>query len=1041
MITQKTIQFSVVSVLLILVSLNSDAKVYKFDFQPDHTKAKEEVKDIMLRPGFTEITEKTVYDSKRGYGWENADGLKSRYQIHNPTRYQNSITNLNRDGVWGRKKSVFKIDLPNGHYMVYWLSCFSDHGEPNYYYFDISAEGKLKDSVKLPFKFLTQERMFEIDVTDGQLDLGFSPTRDWWLISALVIYPKGNLDGESTVKKIRKELYLATDDYLKNWKEVKPVIKEKYTPTQIEKDRGYVLFSRCWMEDIYPASRPRKEEVNKPLTAFMTPGEFEPMTFTIYALKELKGVKVSVTSLKGPDGAEIPSDKIDVRLVWCSPHPMGPNRHKWIKKDLPLTKHYINYPDMLVKRRPDQLINVDNDTGTVIPKGETLRYWLTVNAPDKLSAGKYSGEVNISFSNTSGSELPVKLDILPFKLKMPEDTTILGWYSWGNLYDLCYFYEYIRLKKTDPEMYKKLTQHAFERDEKNIRFLVDHNCNALLLNSEGRNTAWEKHKLVTPLLESYMKLYKKFNFKKPVIVQGTFIPGYKNKKGLKPETLEKIVENARKQIKEYQKVKKEKDWPDIFYYMCDEPNHPVRIALTKPFFKMLNEEKVGTFIPAMYPTMRTLENAGMKGIRCYSTGYHPVKVLQKQIKEDKDTGNQYWTYSNNAIYNPFLMRKSRFQYGFFMWCFGFKGITACTWNDTWLNPYNELHGRTGDLGATKDVDGPCPVIQWEAAREGVDDLKYIHTLENLIQQGLKSDNSSIRKVAEKARNELKSFKEKIDPDIRKYVFIDPDTNLPRYNAPVWKPGEYDINRKVIANYALKLYELLNNGKKPNVELTQKSFSVPNRVQAPKEKEVEKRILTCVHADTPPKIDGKADDKIWKKAPVFTDFKQLDVKGNATDLKAKEQTRVQFGWDDKYLYICAVCDQKNLDILKNNKIKLWDGDRLEVFIDCNNDKKTFLQLVTNVKDDKFSCNYEFNGDINRAVKVNYPKPVWLSKGIIGPESWTIEIAIPLSLIGKNPERDQYWGINIGRYNAPSRKNTTSSATFRKPWQYAQLFFDD
>lgn len=61
---------------------------------------------------------------------------------------------------------------------------------------------------------------------------------------------------------------------------------------------------------------------------------------------------------------------------------------------------------------------------------------------------------------------------------------------------------------------------------------------------------------------------------------------------------------------------------------------------------------------------------------------------------------------------------------------------------------------------------------------------------------------------------------------------------------------------------------------------------------------EKFFVSPLKTERPPKIDGRLDDKVWKDAPMMTDFIQFEPhKGRLATVK----TEVRVAYDDTYLY--------------------------------------------------------------------------------------------------------------------------------------------
>ena len=181
-------------------------------------------------------------------------------------------------------------------------------------------------------------------------------------------------------------------------------------PTEMEKKLGFIVFGRPITETVYPQSIPLPDERISSLSAFGTPGEFEPVTFSIYPLKNLKDIRVDTSALNS-DKNLIPSENIDTRLV---------------------VYRNINYPHYSVpgiyRRMPELLEKVTLNNA---PAKECQRYWLKIKVPGNATPGLYHGTVNISYKGLGKVlSIPLRFRVLPFKLlKDPEKHYTA--YDWG----------------------------------------------------------------------------------------------------------------------------------------------------------------------------------------------------------------------------------------------------------------------------------------------------------------------------------------------------------------------------------------------------------------------------------------------------------------------------------------------------------------------------------------------------------------------------------------------------------------------------------
>lgn len=164
-----------------------------------------------------------------------------------------------------------------------------------------------------------------------------------------------------------------------------------------EQERGFLLFQRPLTESVYPNTRPLAHERVDGLQAFAAQGEFEPLTFSLYPVRDLKNLKVRVSSLKS-DGEEIDAEQIEVRLVtyWNMGFPRYTSR-----------KTYRRLPELL-----------EQVTQHSSPAKQCQRWWLTVHVPEETKAGLYRGTATVSDDfTTTPLEIPLTLQVLPFSLK------------------------------------------------------------------------------------------------------------------------------------------------------------------------------------------------------------------------------------------------------------------------------------------------------------------------------------------------------------------------------------------------------------------------------------------------------------------------------------------------------------------------------------------------------------------------------------------------------------------------------------------------
>ncbi len=167
-------------------------------------------------------------------------------------------------------------------------------------------------------------------------------------------------------------------------------------PTAAEKERGYILFQRPITESVYPNTCPLAHERLEHLTAFATPGEFEPITLSIYPLRPLRNLRLRISALRGPAG-EIATTSLTVRLVtyWNIGYPRYTSRNTY-------------------RRLPELLERVTSHSS---PTEECQRWWVRIHVPDDAQPGLYQGTVTVEDDGfDQPAEIPVMLTVLGFKL-------------------------------------------------------------------------------------------------------------------------------------------------------------------------------------------------------------------------------------------------------------------------------------------------------------------------------------------------------------------------------------------------------------------------------------------------------------------------------------------------------------------------------------------------------------------------------------------------------------------------------------------------
>lgn len=186
--------------------------------------------------------------------------------------------------------------------------------------------------------------------------------------------------------------------------------------------------------------------------------------------------------------------------------------------------------------------------------------------------------------------------------------------------------------------------------------------------------------------------------------------------------------------------------------------------------------------------------------------------------------------------------------------------------------------------------------------------------------------------------------------------------------------------------------------------------------------------TCYRAEKDITIDGKLNERSWKKAAWTSSF--VDIEGAKKPLPLQE-TRVKMLWDDQYLYIAAQIEEEHIWAYQDKKDQIvYLENDFEVFIDPDGDTDNYYELEINA--------------INNTFDLFLPKPYrkggkaqlkWDIKGlrsgvsVVGTvnnakdsdKRWFVEIAIPFQSLATEtvkpvmPSNASEWRINFSRVN--------------------------
>jgi hypothetical protein len=701
----------------------------------------------VTRAGFSKVTVKDKFAAEKGFGFESTAGLlafdRGGWEIVRPRdEYTASVYGAYRTTsdltcalIEGTTNNAFIVALPDGDYSVWLIASDAEWDPP---LFEVWADGQKKLDLRIPRRAFVFMEAFQARATDGRLKIGFKGPHGW-IVSALVIGKEGPALTEM-IAEINKDIFFLTKPELPNWKEVK---HESANPplewSPAEQQKGYVVFPVDYTEQMTPASVPTRSAIGRPVTAFATPDEFEPASVCVSARVDLGAVKLEVGSFTDEKTKHIIApENVDVGVVRCWPR----RESSWGTKG-----NFLIVPEM---------IEPPGGRASRVGVGQLKQWWLTVHVPPNTPAGRYRMPLTVRPEKGPPTDLEFRLLVLPFELTRPADK---HWGTWLESFPPVGGLrgperrgrntpaEEARLVRADLVDYRN---HGFDLAIFNFYFGVKENLDGDFEYDISALTRtldyWKTLGSATPVAIGCEYTFRNLEY-------GFAEPGRKHVPGtFSPKARQAIIGLVRHIHEEAAR----RNWPRLYFYPIDEPGN------NKTENRMQFAQNVLDLVHAV-PGCKTATTVGAGDIqrlgarvdaRIYAYGdYNRKKVLQ-----ETQQGHPFWYYDNGMFYGH-STSGSRNMTGFEFLRSGAEVATAWGFDCTKDNPDNDFDGGHKDWNVVfPGVDKLTPTIYWELCREGVDDCRYVATLQQQIGEAKTRGQTA---AAERAERILRAL---IDPD-------------------------------------------------------------------------------------------------------------------------------------------------------------------------------------------------------------------------------------------------------------------------------------
>jgi hypothetical protein len=689
--------------------------------------------------GFTPVTPSTLYSKGRGYGLKDAHIWRAMDALQPDPLYQDFLC-IESGGL--------AVDVPNGKYRV-----FVNIDSPSEYWGDyqryrkraVLAQGKpvvtetmdLESFKKKYFRFWDtedlptentfdkyqkayfHEKLFDVDVTDGQLRIDFQGQDYACSVSAVVIFPVAKAaEGEKFLRWVEAKRRFYFDNYFKRVLH-KPA-GDPLQPTAEDRRRGYVAFSRDYMQEVYYNDTPLAKEIGKPLAGEAFAGEYEPLTLALVPLRDLGQVTATVSDMAGPAGA-IPSGAIDVGYV----------SYRIARVNMEGSVYSIT-PRLIM---PTNVVRM--------PKDITRRFWLTVKTPADAKPGLYRGKVTVRPEQGPAAEIPIEfrvrrgtLDPLDIPAGPWGYTIGIPWY--GDDLAAAAWNEAMMLKSL-----RKMREYGFTT------------CSGI------PQIAYRGFKDGKPVLDfkaadAQMKVAKELGFLALVGYGGGVfgLSAYnQDTAAMKAAGFDDYSQFIRAVYTEVQKHADAQGWLPVYYNLCDEPGGDDLVRATE------NADSYRKAFPKGPPYFSGASS--FTGNDRQNPHFRLAKALHVpnwNLHDEAAVGLIHEAGSDWAFYNG----GNRWTYGDYMYKaakqFGMKFRISWHWNIVAGDPYYALDCREDDFAwCNSSPDGRLvPAVHFEQLREGLDDYRRLITLARLSKE--KAGTPAARAAQELIETRMAAFK-------------------------------------------------------------------------------------------------------------------------------------------------------------------------------------------------------------------------------------------------------------------------------------------
>lgn len=199
-------------------------------------------------------------------------------------------------------------------------------------------------------------------------------------------------------------------------------------------------------------------------------------------------------------------------------------------------------------------------------------------------------------------------------------------------------------------------------------------------------------------------------------------------------------------------------------------------------------------------------------------------------------------------------------------------------------------------------------------------------------------------------------------------------------------------------------------------------------------------IQAVRLPQAPRIDGRLEN-LWQSAARTVEFEGLG------GMKLTQGTEAYVGHSQGALYVAFMCRESRMSQIiaaaRERDAVIYGDDCVEVFIDANNDLKTYYQFQISSRgtftDRK--CEIAETGQVFKRARWDAEGAEWATACY--PNHWVAEMKFPLSSLGLKAGAGLVFGLNLTRAEYPHKETSSWASmgtTYHNPKLFGRLWFE-